>query len=54
MLDGNEALANGRELPTVGSSFGEWVRPESWVPTTTGSNWTPNIETNPLLVVEIM
>ena len=54
MLDGNgEALANGQELPT---RFGVWfwgngVRPESWVPTTTGSNWTPNIETNPLLAV---
>lgn len=54
MLDGNgEALADGTELPT---RFGVWfwgngVRPEYWIPTTTGTNWTPNVETEPLLAV---
>lgn len=52
MMDGHgEALADGTEFPT---RFGLWfwgngVRPESWIPTSTGSNWTPNTETNPLL-----
>ena len=51
MLDGNgEALADGTDLP---SRFGIWfwgngVRPEKWVPTTTGINWTANSETEPL------
>lgn len=54
MLDGHgEALADGTEIPT---RFGVWfwgngVRPEYWVPTSTGSNWTPNVETEPLLAV---
>lgn len=52
MLDVNgEALATGDPLP---DRFGLWfwgngVRPERWIPTTTGSNWTPRDETMPLL-----
>ena len=53
MLDFNgEALADGTDLPT---RFGIWfwgngVRPELWVPTTTGTNWIANTETEPLLI----
>ena len=52
MLDGHgESLADGTELPT---RFGIWfwgngVRPEHWTPVTTGGNWTPNTETEPLI-----
>ena len=44
------AFADGVELPT---RFGIWfwgngVRSNVWTPTSTGSNWEPNIETEPL------
>ncbi len=48
-----DALADGTALPTP---FGIWfwgngVRRDQWVPTTTGAGWTPNSETAPLLEV---
>jgi hypothetical protein len=52
MLDTHgEALATGDPLP---DRFGVWfwgngVRPERWVPHTTGVDWTPHDETLPLL-----
>ena len=44
------ALADGNNLPT---RFGVWfwgngVRSEYWTPLTTGNNWEPNDETEPL------
>lgn len=44
------ALADGTPLPT---RFGIWfwgngVKSDRWVPTTTGTNWVPNVETEPL------
>jgi hypothetical protein len=51
MLDGHgEALAGGDALPT---RFGLWfwgngVRPERWVPSTQGANWTPSEGLAPL------
>ena len=51
MLDGTgEAMAGGEPLP---DRFGVWfwgngVRPEQWVPTTQGANWTPSVELAPL------
>lgn len=48
-----DAWADGTDLPT---RFGIWfwgngVRSDKWVPTTTGTGWTPNEETAPLLEV---
>jgi hypothetical protein len=45
-----EALADGTPLP---DRFGLWfwgngVRPEHWIPATTGPNWTPSTELAPL------
>lgn len=51
MLDNNgEALAGGEALPT---RFGLWfwgngVRPNQWVPPTSGDNWTPSSELAPI------
>ena len=51
MMDGNgTALAGGEDLPT---RFGLWfwgngIRPEHWVPPTTGESWTPSAELEPL------
>jgi hypothetical protein len=51
MLNFNgDALADGTPLPT---RFGVWfwgngVRPERWVPSTTGASWTPSDELQPL------
>lgn len=44
------ALADGTALPT---RFGVWfwgngVKTDRWVPSTTGANWEPNVETEPL------
>ena len=44
------ALANGEPLPT---RFGVWfwgngVKPDRWIPTTTGAGWTPSSELAPL------
>ena len=51
MRDGTgEALAGGEALP---DRFGLWfwgngVRPEHWIPPTTGENWTPSAELEPM------
>ncbi|MEM6925638.1 MAG: DUF1552 domain-containing protein [Myxococcota bacterium] len=51
MLNGNgTALANGDPLPT---RFGVWfwgngIKPDRWIPTGTGTSWTPSSELAPL------
>ncbi len=44
------AWANGKDLPT---RFGVWfwgngIKPDEWIPSNTGDNWTPSAELSPL------